>query len=100
MDDDCPWTDERLAAVQTSLRSSGHGFVDGSFGQDRFKWGKLDKVKVHWRRVSELSSTSTLFGDVIDPSSVRQGRIGDCFFIAALSLLCSSMAPPKCPAVA
>ncbi|SPQ95524.1 Calpain catalytic domain-containing protein [Plasmodiophora brassicae] len=89
MDDDCPWTDERLAAVQTSLRSSGHGFVDGSFGQDRFKWGKLDKVKVHWRRVSELSSTSTLFGDVIDPSSVRQGRIGDCFFIAALSLLCS-----------
>jgi hypothetical protein len=42
-----------------------------------------------WQRPVELSRDPVMFGDRIQPSDVIQGHLGDCYVVAALSLLAS-----------
>ncbi|CAI2382511.1 unnamed protein product [Moneuplotes crassus] len=42
---------------------------------------------VHWRRPHEFMNNPVVFEDDIDPNDIRQGSLGDCWFLSALSSL-------------
>ena len=42
---------------------------------------------VQWRRPHEFLDNPQLFVDEIDPNDIKQGQLGDCWFLSALSSL-------------
>eukprot|EP01043_Picozoa_sp_COSAG02_P040741 COSAG02_NODE_3319_length_6948_cov_2.445759_2_plen_771_part_00 len=87
------------------LRTSGTAFVDPSFphtddsifGSDSSRGDFLAGVQgVEWRRASDIGAVSgqslstVVFADDLDPDDVVQGKIGDCYFLAALASLASA----------
>lgn len=42
---------------------------------------------VQWRRPHEFMENPQLFVDDIDPNDIKQGQLGDCWFLSALSSL-------------
>jgi calpain-15 len=47
--------------------------------------GELDKFKsITWKRASEFMPKAVLFSGLIEPRDIRQGMLGDCYFLSAL----------------
>eukprot|EP01043_Picozoa_sp_COSAG02_P041727 COSAG02_NODE_3483_length_6667_cov_3.667174_4_plen_682_part_00 len=87
------------------LRTNGTAFMDPSFphtdeslfGSDSTRGEFLAGVQgVEWRRASDIgavsgqSSSTVVFADDIDPDDVVQGKVGDCYFLAAVASLASA----------
>jgi calpain-15 len=45
------------------------------------------EFEVHWRRPHEFMENPVVFENDIDPNDIRQGQLGDCWFLSALSSL-------------
>jgi len=43
--------------------------------------------KMEWKRASEIFPNYKLFGETIDPDDIKQGAIGDCYFVSSVSAL-------------
>ena len=50
-------------------------------------------MDLEWKRLSDIYPKQTLFGDTIQLSTVLQGNLGDCYFLAALEHLTNQ---PSC----
>jgi hypothetical protein len=50
---------------------------------DTVEPGKYEKFE--WRRVSEIYENPQIFSEGVDPNDIKQGALGDCYFLAVLS---------------
>lgn len=93
-----PWYKTRLTPIDyEAVLKSDEPFVDPHFHADQSsifddsmprrggidKWGDFE-----WKRPSEVygEGNFTLY-DHIDPSDIKQGKCGDCYFLSCLSSL-------------
>ena len=47
----------------------------------------MGKLQANWQRATDIYRGVTVFGNRIDPSDVRQGELGTCYFLATLSAM-------------
>ena len=47
----------------------------------------MNKLHANWQRATDIYPGVTVFGNKIDPSDVRQGELGTCYFLATLSAM-------------
>ena len=63
-------------------------FIDGRKHQSHDAWEYEKGVKFYWRRASDHfadQGCKTLVFDGIDPTDIVQGRLANCYFLAALA---------------
>lgn len=86
-----PWNDPTFPHGPQAL------FVDGVKHQSHRFWQHVPEQKFYWRRASDHFADlgcKTLVFDGIDPTDIVQGKIADCYFLAALAGLAED-APEK-----
>lgn len=72
-------------------------FIDGRKHQSHNEWEYKKGLKFYWRRASDHfkdQGCKTLVFDGIDPTDIVQGRLANCYFLAALAGLAED-APEK-----
>ena len=82
-----------------NLPSGGQKFTDRSFPPERSSlikfWdladlqAQVEWANLTWQRISEVYSSLAVF-DRIEPGDIRQGILGDCYFLSAISALAES----------
>ena len=77
--------------------ASGKAYSDDDFTPDASAvwWSDIDtigsidagleKIKISWKRASQITGKHTLFGNGISADDAIQGEVGNCWFIAAAS---------------
>ena len=70
----------------------GKPFIDDRFPPNHHslsgEWGQLSEWKdIKWSKVSEKIPNARLFVDKPDPRDIKQGYLGDCYFLAGLAAL-------------
>ena len=74
------------------LRKKGKKFVDDRFPPNKKslcgEWGDLPEWKwVEWVNISDKIPNARIFKGKIQPQDIRQGQLGDCYFLAGLAAL-------------
>ncbi|XP_064615134.1 LOW QUALITY PROTEIN: calpain-5-like [Liolophura sinensis] len=84
-----PYKNQHYAALKKDCQAKGHLFYDMEFPpEDRslfYTPGKLSGVQ--WKRPKDICSTPKLFVGGASSGDVHQGRLGNCWFVAACSCL-------------
>lgn len=65
--------------------STGTPWKDNKFPFTIKQEGTPKPVKFSWKRPTDYAFEKRLFGDTINRYSVKQGQLGDCFFMSTLS---------------
>ncbi|CAH8607715.1 unnamed protein product [Dicrocoelium dendriticum] len=82
--------DQNTEQLLEFVRRSNTSFVDQEFPADLSSLSpKSDAVRnlpISWQRPTELSAHPSLY-TILRPSAIRQGRLGNCWFVAACACL-------------
>lgn len=79
---DTPWNDPTFPHGPQAL------FIDGEKHQSHPNWEYVPNQKFYWRRATDHFKDQgcvTLVFDGIDPTDIVQGKLADCYFLAALA---------------
>ncbi|XP_060712110.1 calpain-12 isoform X2 [Hemiscyllium ocellatum] len=73
--------------IRSQLLRDRRLFEDPKFPAGAGSLGPVKETGIEWVRASELFSTPQFFVDSVNRTDIRQGRLGDCWFLAAMSSL-------------
>ena len=74
------------------LRSRGEVFRDDRFVPNTNslsgEWGRLSEWNsIKWEKISDVIKNAHIFVDKPNPRDIKQGYLGDCYFLAGLAAL-------------
>lgn len=82
---------QNYKAIVEECRKTGTKFTDSIFPPNNsslfYRHNPAPKGNLVWTRASELHPDAKLFVGGADPSDINQGEIGNCWFVAALSIM-------------
>ena len=86
-----PYLGQSYEAIKNVLLQSRQLFIDPAFPADnssiaKCKWF-LDGNNVEWKRAKDICSNPKFIVNGIHPGDLGQGKIGDCWFLAAVATL-------------
>ena len=79
----------RMTIDPVEVLNSGIPFTDTQFPgnpQSADKEGK-EYTNIEWKRAGEIYTSGYAFLEFISPSEIQQGKLGNCYFLSALSAL-------------
>ncbi|RNA22395.1 calpain-5-like isoform X1 [Brachionus plicatilis] len=85
--------DQDYERLKSKAKSSGELFVDDKFGADDssiFRFKNFLGKKVYWKRAREIVQDPKFIVNKIEPNDLDQGKVGDCWMIAAGSCVLNS----------
>ncbi|XP_064639206.1 calpain-5-like isoform X2 [Lineus longissimus] len=84
-----PFKGQEYSKLKKQSQESCHPFIDNEFPPDDkslfYSKGKL--AGVIWKRPKDICENPQLFVEGVDRGDVHQGRLGNCWFVAACSCL-------------
>lgn len=74
------------------LKKQGKAFIDDRFPPNNNslcgEWKNVSEwSKVTWNKLSDKMKNLVIFNKKPDPKDIRQGQLGDCYFLAGLAAL-------------
>lgn len=74
------------------LRKKGQKFLDDRFPPNQNslsgEWGNIaDWKDIKWKKISEALPQSKIFQGKVEPQDIKQGYLGDCYFLAGLAAI-------------
>ncbi|XP_072905046.1 calpain-5 [Hemitrygon akajei] len=84
-----PFKDQRYRALRRSCQKRGVLFEDPLFptSDNSIYYTRSPPGTIEWKRPAELCTDPRLFVDGISSRDLNQGRLGNCWFVAACSCL-------------
>lgn len=73
-----PWTDSQFKPHRNSIYND----LDSAYNR-----GKFIGKDIRWVRASELRPKCQVFKDGISVSDIKQGSLGNCYFMSALTAI-------------
>ena len=85
------FSQDNVKSIENLCINYGVKFIDNKFLPINSSLGRADSSKsfpVEWRRSNEfLGSNIEVFSGKIEPNDIKQGCLGDCWFLSAISAL-------------
>jgi len=74
------------------LRQKGQQFVDDDFPPNNRslsgEWGRVSEWdQIKWEKISQKIQGSKIFVDKPEPRDIKQGYLGNCYYLAGLAAL-------------
>jgi calpain-15 len=81
------FAEQNLEKILNECKKTKKKFTDTKFPATQPSIGELYKGKIKWIRASELTKNTKLMQNDVDPNDIKQGGLGDCYFLSSLSIL-------------
>ena len=83
-----PFTDDLFPPNQNSIlgKDSNGEFIDKVDGPKKQTLFNLDEIE--WKRAGDIFPEQLLFEGTISVDDVKQGKIGNCYFLSAIAAMC------------
>lgn len=88
-----PYLEQDYASLKSKAKSSGELFVDDEFpANDKsiFRFTNFLGSQIYWKRPHEIVQDPKFVVNKIEPNDLDQGRVGDCWMVAAASCILNS----------